>query len=537
MLDTPASVQFNAARDPWIPVQRGNTVERVSLSEALNDAHWIDGLSLGQPLAAAALLRVLVALTIRSQGLHSPDDARRLWVAGRVDPQRTEDYLTEIFDRFEVFHPEHPFLQVGGLRPTSGKPKGASGLLLHVASGNNVPLFSPLTEGDDVTLEVADALVHLVTVLGWDTAAIKTGAMDDPAVKGGKTMGNPTGPLGQLGVVQLLGRNLFETLILNTPLLPPALVDAPAWERSWTPEWETRQPLGVLDLLTWPSRRARLIPSEGGEGVSAAIVAAGDRLATPVPHLEPHTRWRPTKNDVVAQRPVRWQPGSSAWRGLDGLLTLDAEESVDAGGITTAAVIRQLPGLRSLVGEDYPLNVLCVGVKYGNQSAVIDDVFVDSVPLPLAAMRSDSFEVRDALMMVSAAAEAVRRAINDLADNLRRLEGGDKLPWDKGVHPGNDAMADLTLPTIRLLRGLQSEPDRFDEGLLAWQIAANRIAWAAAQPLLDAASPQAFAGRELPSGTKTKLVRLADCEGWFGAAIRKALPDLPTRQQPERSAT
>lgn len=535
MMQRPRPTSFNAAEDAWLPLQRGDRSTIASLSEALTHAHEYDGIATDQPLATAALTRhVLLPIVLLTHDLHSPEDFRRLWDAGQFDAARVRRYLAENLERFEVFHPETPFLQVAGLTPASGEPKGASGLMLQVASGNNVPLFSPLTEGDATVLSIPEALVHLVTLLGWDTAAIKTGALGDPNMSGGKTTGNPTGPLGHLGVVLLRGKSLFHTLLLNVPWLPPCQDDAPAWERTLTPAWEVRQPTGILDLLTWPSRRVRLVPDDTGQGVQASVVAAGDRLVFSDPILEPHTRWRATKNDSVAQRPMRWQSGSSAWRGLDGLLSLNAEDDFSGKGITTATVIRQLRDLRPTMGDDYPLNVLCVGVTYGNQSAVIEDVYFDTVPLPLAALRADDLDVRDALALVCDAAEKLRRALNDLADNLRRVEGGDKLPWDAGIHPGNDAMAELTGPTQRLLRGLQTQPNLLAEGLVAWQREARRIVWDAAQGMLDAASPQAFGGRELRIGPNERRVRLADCEGWFRSALRKALPDLTDDRQTER---
>lgn len=530
---TTDGIAFNAAWDPWLPLERDGETTLASISEAVRDAHNFGGLSLTDPLAAAALTRLLVAVVMRTHDLHSPTDVERLWSTGRFTEDRIEGYLNAQAERFEVFHPETPFLQVAELTPASGSPKGAAALLLHVPSGNNVPLFSALSDGDLTTLDVPTALVNLVTVQGFDTAAIKPGAVGDPAVSGGKTTGNPTGSLGQLGLVQLIGRNLFETILLNAPIVPALSSDSPVWERRLAPAWETRLANGTLDLLTWPSRRIRLIPNEAGTTVDSAVVTAGDRLAVIDPSLEPHTRWRATKNDVVAHRPMRWQPGSNAWRGLDALLALNTDQDVSASGSMSATVIRQLPRLAPVLGECYPLRLLCVGVSYGNQSAVIEDVYVDTMPLPLAALRAHS-DVHEALLHVSSTAEQLRRALNALADDIRRVEGGDKLPWDAGIHPGNDAMSQLTTPTMRLLRGLQSQPNLVERGVIAWEQEASRVVWATATRLLDAASPQAFGGRDLRVGSGTKRIRLADCEAWFREAVGKALPNLPSNRNDER---
>nr|NLI49636.1 type I-E CRISPR-associated protein Cse1/CasA [Propionibacterium sp.] len=527
----------NVATDPLIPVLGPDGLTHVSLADALIDGHRLKGLSLEQPLAVLPIVRIMAALVLR---VFQPTtgNIQRLWDAGQFSADPVRRYLVECRDRFELFHPDHPFLQVGGLLPASGPPKGTSGLLLQVATGNNVPLFSPYTEADTIPLSPADALLGLLVTLGWDTAGIKTGAAGDPRVSGGKTAGNPTGPLGQLGAVLPLGRNLFETILLNVPLGPQVDGDRPTWERDLSPVWEVRQPIGPMEWLTWPSRRVRLVPDPTGESVVAAVIAAGDRVSF-TPMFEPHTRWRATKGDVVAQRPRRWPPGTQAWRGLDTLLTLahlDSDVAHDAGA--PPRLIDQLRDEGLVLDPSYPLNLLCLGVAYGNMSAVVEDVFVDTLPLPVAALRGQGHEgVAEAIHNVTASAEKVRRSLNGLADNLRTIAGAPKLPWDAGVHPGNDAMALLTQPTRRFLAGLQREPHRYGEGLLAWQQVAEQVAWSFAQPMLDQAPPQTFVGREVKTGATERRVRLADCEAWFRKGLHDALPALyqsRTQQREER---
>lgn len=529
---TPNLTGHNAATDPLIPAMGASGPVRVSLTDALIDAHHLAGPSLERPLAVLPVMRLLVALARRIFGLTTPFDVRHLWNAGIFDADCVRHYLSEHHDRFDLFHPEHPFLQVAGLQPVSGHPKGTAGLLLNVATGNNVPLFSPFTEADTIPLSTSDALLSLLTTLGWDTAAIKTGAVGDPRVSGGKTTGNPTGPLGQLGAVIPLGRNLFETILLNVPILPEVEGDRPTWERDLPPTWESRQPTGPMEWLTWPSRRIRLIRDDSAETVTATVIAAGDRaLFTPM--FEPNTRWRSTTGDEVARRPMRWRSGSQAWRGLDTLITLN---SLDSGASDQVGappmVLDQLRGDGIDLEPTYPLSLLCLGVTYGNQSAVVEDVFVDTLPLPVAALRSGDGAVAEAVREVAASGERLRRVINGLADNLRLVTGADKLPWDAGDHPGNNAVGLLREPTNRLLRGLQRDPDAYAAGLLAWQTVAEQVAWDAARPMLDQATPQAFVGRMVSSGSGERRLRLSVAEAWFRKGLREALPALfETRKQ------
>lgn len=534
---------FHLVRNPWIPFVDSTGDQSVALREALVRAHELPGLPAVQPLQQLPLVRLLVALNLaifRPMGIA---DIEKLWRAGHFDPGVIDEYLSAHADRFDLFHPEHPFLQVAGLQPTSGGPKPATAMLLNVASGNNVPLFSPFTEGDRVTVPSAEAVLHLLALLAYETAAIKTGAQDDPQVSGGKTTGNPTGPLGQLGGVMLVGRTLFETILLNTPALPPSTHGTPTWEQDFDPTWTTRPASSIEELLVWPSRRVRLVPTDDGTGVTGIVITAGDRLEFTPPHLEPHTRWRSTK-DAVALRPQRWQPGSFAWRGLDTLLALDEAEGVmvaggpnTSGHVQTARVLEQAGELGWLLGDGYPLSAFCVGVAYGNQSAIIEDVFVDTLPLPMAALRQASGDVLNVVIGISDSAERVRRALNNLHDNLRLASGGEKLPWDKGIHPGNDLMVSLTTPTHRLLRGLQHDPDKSTPGQLAWELTVWQLAWDSANAMLDEFARTALQGRTVKVGSSERPLRLADAQAWFGAALRAALPQAAMHHESNRQTS
>jgi len=224
---------FDLVREPWVPVLSGGTRVDVSLQDALTRADEWDGLALEEPIQVVALLRQ-VLLPVVLDALGAPRNATewsRRWNAGALDGERLAAYLAEHADRFDLFHPEHPFAQVGGLRTAKNESKPASLLLPAAATGNNVPLFSARTEGDPPTLTPAEAARALLAAHCWDTAAIKSGAVGDPEAKAGKTTGNPTGPVGQLGVVIPIGPTLASTLLLNTLILPQGLAieDRPQW--------------------------------------------------------------------------------------------------------------------------------------------------------------------------------------------------------------------------------------------------------------------------------------------------------------------
>ena len=505
----------------WVPVLRSAATEEQSLREVLVGAHAIDDLDWGDAMGAAALLGILTTIVAEAEGIADVDDLGELWGRRQLDESAIDAYLAQHRDRFDLFSPSTPFGQVAGLEPLSGGAKSVALLVPTVASGNNTPLFSSSTEAEAPSLSPAEAARRLVALHAWDTAAIKTGAQGDPKASGGKTTGNPTGPLGATGFIALIGGNLFETLVLNVPALRARDGDLPAWRQPPVgASWEIREPLGPLDLATWQSRRVRLYRDDAGD-VSGVLVAAGDRMPF-VPDVEMRTGWvRPstsTKGGPTV-RPRRHQPGRAGWRGLAALLV---EASSDSESAPQAGVLQQLAILvdDAVVEQTHPVDVQIVGVVYGNQSAVVEHVIVDRSPLPLRALAGDDgLEVRTTVQFLSDQADAVMRAVNDLGDNLREAAGGEKIPWDKGQRPGDLFIHRLAVPAQRLLAGLAREPDRAVEVRDVWAATLRTLAWEVADPMLDDADPITFLGQREPRPMRQQLA-----EVYFRSALNKALP-------------
>lgn len=523
---------FNLIDEPWIPVVSDGEPGMVSIWTALSEAHALQGLA-GDPLETVAVFRqVLLPFAIHALGpLLSDDDWIDRWEAETFDVEVLKRYCDEHRMEFDLFGSEMPFGQVADLRTGKDETKPTSVLLPHLASGNNVPLFSCRTDVEAPALTPAEAARALLSCLCWDTAAIKSGAADDPQVKAGKTTGNPTGPAGQLGVVLLLGKTLKDTILLNTVVQPQGLSggDRPAWTTGRrTSQWKDGlAPAGVLDLLTWQARRIRLIPDRG-EGVSPTVrrvvLCAGDRLqVTNDESLEWFTAWQRVEKPAAGapkQRPVRHDPGRSAWRGMSGLLAIQ-KAGQEHERFTCPTTLTQLGTLRAdrVVPDDYPLNVLTVGVRYGNQSAVIEDVMTDLIPLPIAALERNH-PARSFVLAVADQAKEVHRALDSLENDLRAAAGSDKLPWDRGQHPGEAFIHGVEKVVRRLLAAVQEQPARAAEAETSWRRAAHRTALTVAEPMLDSATSAMFLGRE-PG--KQFAPRTSTAESRFRATLRKHL--------------
>ncbi|MHC0429819.1 type I-E CRISPR-associated protein Cse1/CasA [Streptomyces sp. O3] len=530
--------------------------------ELILNAHEFSDITVDLPTQKPAIYRQLL-LPFVVDALGWPD--RSEWLAsmsaGRFSAEQREKlsaYAERYRDRFDLFRPEDPFAQVPGLRTEKNETKGAALLVATAASGNNVPLFASRTEADPLPLPPAEAARWLLHTQCWDTAAIKTGVAGDPKATKGKTAGNPTSPLGQLGVIMPTGRTVFETIWLNIPFgRTPLPDDLPQWRRRAmdgdpakdlscaTPVWQQRRPQGLLDLWTWQARRIRLFPEENPEGtrVMRVIVAAGDRLSA-VPDEETHTAWRietPTGRQKRQKRqgsraaapppfrPRRHQPGKAGWRGMEAFLAVAREEreaTESRAGFVTSRLLDQLREVTEDLPESFRLQLELTGIAYGNQSAVIEDIYSDSIPLPVVALDPDGI-VYGALLEAADQAEQLANAVNTLSADLRRAAGTDPIPWDKGQRPGETLLHALDPFMRRLLAGLSAVDQDFDmceRGLLAWEQCAARESWRVARRLLAEAPPGAFSGRTVEKDGKERTYRLATAERGFRSRLTAVLP-------------
>lgn len=506
----------------------------VSVRECLNALPTFSALAPDHPGQGIAILRqLLLPIVLAAAG---PPDSARAWAQAfergdLIDKQKSQinEYLGAHHDRFDLFDATHPFGQVPGLHTANDETKPVGILVAGIAAGASVPLFSAYTDADELELTPAEALAWMLYTQCWDTAGIKSGAVGDEKAKNNKSYGNRTGPLGALGVVVPTGRTLFETIWLNTPVIPAGLdpqARAPRWLCEPTAAWEERHARGLLDLLTWQCRRIRLVPADTAHGVrvNQVIITSGDRMIE-TPQDELHTLWRtPSKDEdgPAVPRPYRHTAGKAAWRGLASLLALDRPS--DGKGVLASFLLSQIHDLQAeeYLVDDYPLSVEIHGVVYGTQSSVVEDTISDAIPMPVAALGTD-IALRDALLDIAGQADRLETAVNVLDADLRRGAGGDPIPWNKGQRPGDFLIHVLDAAVRRLLddlRGIDGDDERLEAVLTQWERTARGAAFAIAEPLLTRSDPAVFAGRAVDGRT----YRQANAEASFRKAVNEILP-------------
>ena len=293
---------------PWIPVlSRDGMMQKVSLRDALVLAPELREVCDPSPLVEVAVFRLLQAVVYRVFGLKNEAEWSALWKAGAFEARKVDGYGAEYADRFDLLHPTRPFGQVPDLK---GAEHPISALVFEAASGNNALLFDHgLAEGGD-SLALDRAACHLIA---YPAFTIGFGRSTPFYLK--------DGPLTRGMVVRAIGRNLFESLLLNSlPLnrwkthIASLEEDVPFWELDSPPEpkEEGTRPLGPMHYLTWQSRQIRLIADDTGERIVRCKISQRYALPKGDHRFDPYKPYFQSKKE--GWRPYSLAKERSVWQ-------------------------------------------------------------------------------------------------------------------------------------------------------------------------------------------------------------------------------
>lgn len=526
----PARPEFDLVAYDWIPVRfvTGESTE-LSILDTFRRAGDIREISCELPTQTFAILRLLLAILYR---VRAPFDEFEwtTWHDDGLPLDGIESYLARYAGRFDLFDPERPFFQVADLATSSGEHKDASPLIFDLPSNNR--LFTTRSGAEATSLSYAEAARWLVNAQAFEASGIKSGAIGDDRVKGGK--GYPIGVAwsGLLGGLYAQGESLRDTMLLN--LVPPgpwldfdAALDIPPWEDE-TPDTAAERvalvPRGPARLYTWQSRRIRLFASGGR--VTGCLIANGDKL-TPQNRFaaEPLTSWRYSEPQTRAANQTTYMPrehlqGRALWRGigavLPGIATPVPKKDIAAG--RAPGLIDWLAHLRDdeIIDGAGSVRLRSVGVVYGSNNSVVDDVLSDEVDFSLTLLRAQSRPLARQAEHAVELAETGARAVRQLAENLDRAAGGDGAA--KGERARQQAYAMLDDPYRRWLRSLTGDEDPLN-ALDAWKGLARAVLLRLGADLIADAPPAAWTGREVANLGRVELVTASRAESWFRRSI------------------
>jgi CRISPR system Cascade subunit CasA len=416
---------FNLVDEAWIPCVRSDgSVEHRGILQTLTGAAQYVEVRDPSPLVTIALHRMLLAVLHRVFGPESPEAWADLWQngEGRFDTEKLEAYLKarEIYSRFNLFDEKHPFYQtaslpLGSLENKTGRPKFVKPIwqMAHeLAYSDSMNLFAHFTANDWETRPADEAARWLVAFQGFALGGLIT-------TEEGKKAQDGSADAGQLvksAVVLAKGGNLFQTLLLNlvhysaddeAPFTFKAKADRPAWERDDEPKPADRRYDGYLDLLTWQSRRIKLVAERDPEGnllgISGVVTMKGFQLPDEYWrfHYETMVGYVRAKDTKAKQEPwpaLGFRVGKDLWRDSYALFQTVAEGCQRPRSISWLNELRQAGSLRRKYLQ----------LDVAGMSADRAKIFFwrqETLPLPLVYL--DKPVVVESLKLALALAEAV----------------------------------------------------------------------------------------------------------------------------------
>lgn len=504
---------YDLTREPWIPCETmDGTRVWLGLEDVLLRAHELRAVHDESPLVTAVLHRVLLACLHRIVAGPTTKKAwAAAWNAPRFDVTATRGYFDKWRHRFDLFHPERPFLQVpklfDDLRAATGKDPSTVPMrrlpLERSTYAGTVNLLEHGGDGDAAT--PSEAARAMLSVLGFGAGGrIKNTTESDSAC-----------PLRVGSVVLAVGATLRETLVLNLFVLgrerpvPSMADDRPAWERDEPTSYADRPCAGWLDALTWQARRLQLRVSAAG--VVDAVVAGGESPVTPWSEPMFAMDARDEKSEPIA---VKFMPDRAGFR--DSVALYQRAAPVEGG--RRPLVCSHLAELadEELLPPDFAVDLLLLGMS--SDRADIRLTRAERVPLPMSLlMDADRL---DALRAALSAAERVEFALGQAEYRLAfaALAMGDRKPDTKDVRALTDCLgarayywSALSSAFPAALREIAS--DDADAGRTKFVDAARRAAHRAL----------AHAANQIGDGARAERARALG-ESRLHRALEEALP-------------
>ena len=549
--------EYNLLDEPWIPVRLvDGTITDVGLLELLRRTTDIADLACELPTQSIAIKRLILAIMYRVATPRDTRDWVRQWDEGAPTEQMIE-YLERWRDRFFLFGGRFPFMQVADLRTAKDAVSGLEKLIADVPNGEQ---FFTTRHGRALAcIPASEAARWLVHAQAYDPSGIRSGAVGDSQVKGGK--GYPIGPAwcGHLGLVWLKGKDLDETLVLN--LIPATTAElrgvdsstdwgACSWEDP-EPETSVRGDYSLLDpagtpkelsiprLLTWHSRRIRLVGDSSG--VTGVVLAQGDKLAPQEMRLyEPQSLWRYStpqskkfKTDVYMPR--KFEAGRALWRNLPGTLpTVTTVQGVDKQPkqefLPSATLSFHYQLDNASIQTTYPkvMRIQAVGVTYGPQESTFEDIYSDELTLSVAVMRVEREDLSAEIDRQVRLTEEVARDVGTLAANLARGAGES---GDGAGDGARDRAKELFFSAVdsdfrAWLTQVDGRESARDAGR-RWERTLRQHATDIQTELVRGASSSAIIGRNTSRG----YMNVGIAENYFRSALSKRLPVHNTNQE------
>lgn len=399
-------MNYSVLTNPAVPVTwMDGRAGEVGIREAMLRAHEIRDVQGDTPLERFAVLRLLITMAMDMLHPETSYDRRDILDAGRFDPNVFDAYVSECEKdgpRFDLFDPDHPFLQSRYDQKLDEKAKKPVATIIHsLPSGNNHLFIDHRLESE-----------HHVTAAKAFRALCASYLFSTYGLWGPFSVNNKP-PL----YISIIGDKLFETIVMN--MLSVAEVQPLTYAVSQVPwridreviPWQKVPDVSFLEGLTWMPRRITLLPDSDWH-VSSVCFQPGLDFRGNESWADPFVPKR--SNNDGALYNVTPVLDRAIWRDVSTLLY-----DQDGGAVRQPQIIRCLTNL--LDEDELPLWIrlratgLCT-IKASYLGWIEDEL---SLPSELMYSQAQAELFRNHVQMVERIQSGVYSNVQKYVDKLR----------------------------------------------------------------------------------------------------------------------
>ena len=406
---------YNLVDESWICLlsKDGKVTKEGLRTVFLNAQNYLD---LGGEirLQDMAVLRLLISISVtllyrynkngeRSDLSNSSEALQRfseVFKAGRFSEKAVNAYFEEWHDRFDLFSKERPFFQLAlndiewiadKECPDGKKPLFSNGVFmkwLPIANINgriqrsdnkpNAP-YKDLSGSAADEAEADEAARWLLFYNAYADCSVgkRQNFIDE---LGKKQSGNAEMTLPSKGsLITPVGKNLFETIMLNSVLFDPDRHELyekihPVWEENGKePEIIKGRPIpnDLARIYTQQARRISLVKKEGK--VIGAFASAGESYSSDQLWMEPAFMIHLVKDKdtkQLIQAPMQSKNNVDIWREVEHI-----------AGDNGAPISRWIKLLDEILPEDDVIPFRVTGISYGSMNCGIQSMTEDRIIL------------------------------------------------------------------------------------------------------------------------------------------------------------
>lgn len=526
--------EFNLIDENWIRVRKNGYVTEISLAEALMHAEEYGGLCGELPTQDIAILRLLIAIihTIISRKDDNNQDIeekllndasscierwKEIWDNGKFNSILIQEYIELWKNRFWLIDEKRPFFQSSWLK--SGTVHFAAKIDESISESKNKPrIFARKSGKYKESLSFSEAARWLVTLMLYDDR----NSTKKPVVPKSVGWG------GICGMIMAEGKNLFQTIMLNMPMLTGNArehwnKDKPTWEEEECNEIQKKIPVpcNIAQLFTVQSRRIRLTAEDGK--ITKALVAAGDYFDASNAFSEPMTLWKQKeekKGKFIEPEefiPERHKPEKKAWQEFPSIISTAEDKHIRQPEIVVWIGMLQK---KKKLPKDMLIRFKTVGITYDTKEASITSIFSNDIQIFADVIENSDnsiklqIKIADEVKNCESCASAVGNLASDIAIsggiNGKNIDKGNKLLKNKKKYAEFEYYFSINDAFKNWISSINSESN-LRKAVDDWHKIGFSLAYKVGERIYRESSPEEFRGRTVKINNKKNEKKLFFC--------------------------